>query len=242
MDNYNFNLLEFGGTGDLIATAICDFTSGDTSYKKDDIVLYLRDTNIQFNYSTHSSDIRARRNQIYYNDCFLDSFIIDVTPFNLQTQKLFSNLTSKTLSVIEYEHSLAMGKQILLIGEPESKESIRIPGIDSFEMISSNGITILKSELFENNKAYDIFYNKKIDCNVLELDNYDCEIPYLKVQIKFQGNLDKENSTNFFLIDKAALRITPILNLKNNSVSYVKLMFKVIESESKPKLSVINSE
>ena len=45
------NLLEFGGSGQLIATAICDFSVQDTYFfKKDDIVFDFDNIHINFNY------------------------------------------------------------------------------------------------------------------------------------------------------------------------------------------------
>ena len=89
----NYNLMEFGGSGNIIATAICDFTCNGYNYKKGDIVLSLPDVSIHFNYGTKTSNANSSRNQVYYSEYYLDNFIVDIAPFSLATQKLFANLT-----------------------------------------------------------------------------------------------------------------------------------------------------
>ena len=239
MNSYNFNLLEFGGTGNLIATAICDFENSGIAFKEGDTVLDLEGVGIHFNYGAHTSDLKSSRNQIYYNEYYLDSFVIDMAPFNLQTQRLFANMTEEELVVVEHEVPVAMMKQLLLINTPEENQPITIPGIEQFELVVNNGVAVIRSNEFEDTKKYDVYYGRKLRCNTLELDNENVNIPYLKVQIQFVGNNDKQTITNYFSVEKTSLRFTPVFNLKNNAVSHIQLMFKVVEGDIKPKLSVM---
>lgn len=238
----NLNLMEFGGTGHLILTAICDFDYNGISYKTGDIVLDLKDSYINFNYGSVVTDIKSSRNQVYYNEYYLDNFVIDVAPLNLQTQQLFSKMSNNKLTIVEKESATAMMGQLLLIQEPDSDGIISIEGISNYELIINNGVPVIRSAEFQNGQNYDVFYKKTLQCNTLELDNSECDLPYLKAQILFKGNNDKTTSINYFVIEKTALRLTPMFNLRNNSVSHIKLMFKVIDSEHKPTLSVMNYE
>lgn len=239
MDNYNLNLLEFGGTGDLIATAICDFNLGNELIKEGQVVLNLEGVGVRFHYSAINSNIKSNRNQIYYNEHYLDSFSIDIAPFNLQTQKLFSKITSSTFTITEYESAIAMAGSILLTKMPSDLNTIYIPGISEFTTEIIHEIAVIKSPEFIEQQIYKIYYTRELSGNTLELDNIDMDIPYLKVQILFKGNSDKETTINYFVVEKAALRLTPVFNLVDNAVSYIQLFFKVIDGEQKPKMSVM---
>lgn len=237
--NSSSNLIEFGGSGDLIATAICDFNLGDELIKEGQVVLNLEGVGVHFHYSTINSNIKSNRNQIYYNEHYLDSFSIDIAPFNLQTQKLFSKITSSTFTITEYESAIAMAGSILLAKMPSDLNTIYIPGISEFTTEIIHGIAVIKSSEFVEQQTYKIYYTRELSGNTLELDNIDMDIPYLKVQILFKGNNDKEGTINYFVIEKAALRLTPVFNLVDNAVSYIQLFFKVIDGEQKPKMSVM---
>jgi hypothetical protein len=231
--------MEFGSAGNLIATAICDFECNGQKYKAGDIVLNLNDVSMHFNYGTTTSDAKSSRTQLYYNEYYLDNFIIEMAPFNLQTQKLFANLTSDKITVIETEQSMAMMGRLLLSKTLKNDGYIKIENIENFDIDTQNDITIISSVDFQDNKYYNIVYETEMDCNTIELDNAALEIPYLKVQINFKGNIDKLPMSNYFFIDKAAVRLTPLFSLQGNTVSHIKLLFKVIYGDSKPKMSVV---
>jgi hypothetical protein len=194
--------MEFGSAGNLIATAICDFECNGQKYKAGDIVLNLNDVNMHFNYGATTSDAKSSRTQLYYNEYYLDNFIIEMAPFNLQTQKLFANLTSDKITVIETEQSMAMMGRLLLSKTLKNDGYIKIENIENFDIDTQNDITIISSVDFQDNKYYNIVYETEMDCNTIELDNAALEIPYLKVQINFKGNIDKLPMSNYFFIDK----------------------------------------
>ena len=237
--NSSSNLIEFGGSGDLIATAICDFNLGDELIKEGQVVLNLEGVGVRFHYSVINSNIKSDRNQIYYNEHYLDSFSIDIAPFDLQTQKLFSKITSSTFTITEYESAIVMAGSILLAKMPSDLNTIYIPGISEFTTETMHGIAVIKSPEFVEQQTYKIYYTRELSGNTLELDNVDMDIPYLKVQILFKGNNNKESAVNYFVVEKAALRLTPVFNLIDNAVSYIQLFFKVIDGEQKPKMSVM---
>lgn len=239
MNSNHNNLLEFGGTGDLIASAICDFDLNGLTIMSGNVVFNLENIGVRFHYGLKNSNIKSSRTQIDYNEYYLDSFSIDMAPFNLQAQKLFSKMTESTFTITEHEVVLSMSNTLLLNNNPEDLESIYIPNVIEFTKEVVNGVVVLKSEQFINQKSYDVYYNRTLKGNVLELDNKDVDIPYLKVQILFKGNSDKKDMMNYFLVDKASLRLTPVFNLTNNSVSHIQLFFKVINSDQKPKMSVM---
>lgn len=231
------NLMEFGSASTLIATAICDFESGKTSYKKGDVVFKLEDVIIKFNYGGKEVDIKTKRNNLYYSDSNLDSFTIQTSPFNLASQQLFGQLFEKEVELIEAENATSVDGIIILNGLPRS-DTIQVKDVKEFEIMESEGICILRSLEFENNKTYTVFYKKKINSTSITLDNIDLNIPYLKIQIGMIGNNDKQTEQTYLIIEKAAVRLTPVINLGEKNVSNVQLYFKVIDGENKPILVV----
>lgn len=239
MDN---NLLEFGGAGSLIATAICDFEDNGIFYKKGDIVLDLEDVFINFNYSTNTKQVTSKRRNAYYNEYYLSSLSIDVAPLNFQTQKLFANMTQNNINIMVHEKPEAMRGMLLLVGQVANSDNIYIPGINNFDVKTNNNISIITSLEFKDSEKYDVYYEETVNCNSIDLDNADSNLPYLKLQILFKGNEDKLTAKSIIIVDKAYLRLTPLFNLHKNSVSRVKLLFIVIDSENNPTLNVINNE
>jgi hypothetical protein len=231
------NLLEFGGTGQVIATAICDFSINDKyNYKTGDIVFDFDDIYIKFYYNHKTSQGRDQRTQVFYEEFYLDSLSIDVVPFD-DNFKLFCDPLTNTVEIYEVETGIAMNNRLFLHYEA-LPESIRIPGIQEFTVSNSNGFTIIESAMFIDQNNYKVYYQRQLSSNNIILDNSDVNIPYLKLQIKFKGNNDKQESCNYITIPKSAIRFTPIFNLQNNNVSHVRLAMKVIGND-KVVLSVI---
>jgi len=230
------NLLEFGGLGQVFITAICDFTIHDKKFKKGDVVFYFDSVNINFTYGHTTSSSVSKREQIYYSEFFLNSFSIDTAPFNFNFDILTDNSTE--LNVYEVEQSLSMDNRIILKGLP-LPDTVRIKNIENFNVEIINDIAIIYSEEFEHMKKYDVVYQKKIDAKNMLLDNATVDIPYLKAQIKFEGNKEKIGNVNYITVPKTALHITPVFNLINDEVSHIRLLFRVLDGESTPMLSVV---
>lgn len=229
-------LLEFGSYGTIIATAICDFQIGNHSYTKDDIVFQLTDVPIQLNYANHSADLKARRNEIYYNDSFLDSIAVTASPFKLGSNYIFDSLFNSEVEVVEIEETIPQDGLILPLHAPV-EDSIKIESVNNFEIIN-NDPCIIRSTEFINNQKINIQYKRTINSLNVELDSSEFDIPYLKLQIKFIGNYDKKSMNSYLIIDKSSMRLTPVMNLTQNGVSNINLYFKVINSNKKPSLAV----
>ena len=233
----NSSLLEFGGSGQLIATAICDFNAGNKTYFKDDIVFYFENANINFSYGHITSHPKNDRSQIYYDQFFLDSFVADILPIDYNFD-ILNESGYKERFVYEVESCLAVDKTIILKDKGISN-TIRVEGVNDFEIKNVNDIIVISSDSFVDGCYYNVNYRKNILSNSLVLDNKDLDIPYLRVQIKFEGNKDKETSTNYICIPKTSLHLTPVFNLQDNSVSHIRLMFKVLEGDEKPEILVV---
>lgn len=232
------NLLEFGGRGQVIATALCDFSIDNYEYKTGDIVFDFNDVNVSFLYGHTTSQSNNSRTQLFYEEFYLDSLSVDVVPLD-RNFKIFCDSKLEKISVYEKESLVSVGKHIFL-KQLAKEDSVRINGIKNFDIQNTNEFTIVHSEEFIDDTIYDVYYSKEVISKSIVLDNKEVDIPYLRLQVKFTGNDNKETNENYIIVPKVAMRFTPVFNLQNNSVSHIRLSAKVIEDkESKPILSVI---
>lgn len=232
------NLLEFGGSGQLIATAICDFSVQDTYFfKKDDIVFDFDSIHINFNYNYVTGEAKSDKTNLFYEKFYIDSLSLDVVPFD-NNFKLFCNNDLDYLTICEVENCVAVNNNLFL-KNAAIDDSIKIDGIYNFNAINVGDFTLITSEDLVDNNVYKVYYNRQIKVKSIFLDNEEIDIPYLKLQIKFRGNNDKEEVTSYIIIPKASIRLTPVFNLQNNSVSHIRINAKVINDEEKPVLSVV---
>ena len=234
----NNNLLEFGGIGQLIATALCDFDINNIHYKKDDVVLFFNDMPINFFYRNLDSLSKSLKSQVSYNEYFLDSILINNAPFNNNFDFLLNDETEKIVK--EVEESLVVNNVLLLKYFPVA-DSIRIKGITNYNIDIINNVVVISSPEFVNNTYYVVEYNRSIICSTYVLDSSDNILPYLKLQIKFCGNSDKNTEDGYIFIPKAALILNPVFNLATNNVSSMRVMFRVLEDKIKPTLSMVQN-
>ena len=231
------NLLEFGGVGQIIATALCDFDINDVHYKKDDVVLFFNDVPINFFYRNLDSLSKSLKSQVSYNEYFLDSVSINEVPLNNNFDFLLNKETEKVVK--EVEESLVMNNALLLKYLPII-DSIRIKGVSNYNVSIVNDVAVISSPEFINSTYYVVEYDKTINCSTCVLDSSENTLPYLKLQIKFRGNVDKNTNEGYVFIPKAAVVLNPIFSL-NNNVSSMKVFFRVIDDKIKPTLSVVRN-
>ena len=229
-------LLEFGSYGTILATAICDFKIGSHEYKENDLVFKLTDVPIQLNYDSNSSNAKARRNEIYYNDCYLDNLVINASPFALGTNYIFDNLFNEEIEILEVEETIPQDGFIVPIYTPV-EDTIRISGINNFEIRNADPC-ILYSEEFVNGQKITLQYKRRVKTLNISLDNSVFDIPYLKLQINFVGNYNKKDMNSYLLVNKTSMQMTPVMNLSQGGVSTINLYFKVINGDEVPRMAV----
>ena len=235
------NLLEFGGVADITVLSICDFKHNGINYKKDDVLFNLQQIPISFQYKSLSSEQTAKRTQIYYHEYSLDTSTINVIPFDSNIQRLFSKAAINELKLTTVEQVMAMRNLLIPINDFLVDEYIKIDGVENFEIRSLGGTNVIYSEELQDSNYYTIQYQYKKPVKSFELDSGDVDIPYVKLQIRFVGNEDKKNNESYFIIDKASIHLTPVLNLSGKAVSYIYLMFKIIDGANKPMLAVVDN-
>ena len=233
----NNNLLELGGSVDLIATAICDFSTPVKDYKQGDIVLDLKDIYFQSQYVNNQKQARDGAIQLKYSEYMLNSLLFSAVPLNRQIYELFATVRSNTISVVKKEvvTCLQQGTLLPLCNEGAPiQETIRISNVKHFNTNVERGILFLNSDEFVLGQKYELSYEYAKEGMTLELGNKDLDIPYLKLQISLKGNTDKQDSSGYLFVEKAHIMFTPILNFVKDGVSYCTLSMTVIDSEYKP--------
>ena len=229
------NLLELGGSADLIAVAICDFQTPTRSFVKGEKVLSFSDIYFNFGYTTHENTSISKVTELAYNDYYLSRLNSNFVPLTDQIFALMSSDVKSNATVYENEILQAFAQSVILLYKP-IEDTIVVSGVPSFEIIESNGIYILKSEYFENGKTYDVIYQREIECNVVSIESLDANIPYLELQLTIHGNINKENSTQYLRIPKAKLSFSPIIGAgSKDQISSCNISFTVIDAlKSKP--------
>lgn len=234
------NLLELGGSVDLIATAICDFDTPTKHYNRGDIVLNLTDIQAQAILATKNS--QAKNDAVVLEFGFVQFNSIQCACVPLE-QQIFSLLGIEEIrqSIIIQERLLHLaGTKVLLPTHYISNEnSIRIQGIEHFQLNNVNDtLSSIVSEEFENDRIYDVQYEVSEIRHKIPLDSFEADIPYLKLQLSIHGNGDKKTVDGYLVIEKARMHYLPVLQFASNGVSHCVLRFTIIDDENKPSLVI----
>ena len=240
MNDNNNNLLELGGSVDLIATAICDFDTPTRQYKKGDVVLSYKSVYMMPHFNTKTVSINNRKNQISYNNYILDYLRFDYIPLEKDIYYLFStDIKPRKVNILQEEKVICYNNTLFLT-KVAVDNKVQIKDFDgkTYEVFTKNDITYIVSESFEEGKQYIVWYNIDYEGYNFTLDSCDANIPYLQLQIACHGNNDKKDSTNYILIDKASLHYRPNLVFKDDSVSYCDLIFVIVDSDILPTMVI----
>lgn len=239
MNNLN-NLLELGGSVDLIATAICDFNTPTKSYKEGDIVLNLTGLDIQLITSDRSHRAASKKVDLEHATLNISSLHANYVPMEKQLYDLLGN-AYQDFDVVKSEVVPCVIDGLLMLTEyVDNKDSIRIFGIENYtiEVDSDKQITTIYSEDIFSESFYNVQYSKTITKSSITLDSFDVDIPYLKIQLKINGNIDKKTSESYLFVEKVCLHFIPVLQFTSNGVTHCTLRFNVIDSENKPQLVI----
>lgn len=234
------NLLELGGSVDLIATAICDFDTPTKHYNKGDIVLNFQNLHSQLITNSKVSQGRTDVLSIEHSILTLSSIQFPVVPLENQIYGLLGKEKQKEL-ITKFQKIKALGTSIILNDYVKNVDSLRIPGIKNYQVIDNEQLktTVINSDEFVVENNYIIQYDEEIEANPIFLDSQESSIPYLKLQLKVNGNADKENWSTYVLIEKASLRFNPSLIFTDKAVTYCSLIFNVIYDKLSPKPRIL---
>lgn len=233
----NNNLLELGGSVDLIATAICDFDTPTRHYNKGDIVLDLKSINALFLTNDSSSRANAKKLELDYAKLSVTSIQSQYVPIDSQLYDLLGD-KEQAFSIVRSEVLPGINGMLLPTTYIADKDSVRIRDIESFEVENNDEmkLTYIKSEEFKDGQVYYIQYNKEVTKKPLLFDSFEADIPYVSLQLTIGGNVDKVDGETYLFIPKTRIHFVPILQFDSNSVSYCTLRFNVVNDESKPKM------
>lgn len=234
------NLFEIGGQVNVIATAIVDFKTPQKEYKKDQVVFVLNDVNFSSNYSNKAIFARDEHTQLKYAYYTLNSLHFQNVPLTSELYSLFAS-DNKELVDIRSTETIVCVQNGYLLPITQNKinyESVQIDEVNNFNISTKNDIAILESDQFIAGNSYTVSFTYSKECHVIELGNMDHNIPYLKLQIQFTGNSDKQDLAGYLVIDKVHIAFTPILNFVKDGVSYCSLNMTVIQSDRLPRLVI----
>lgn len=236
----NNNLLEFSGSVDLIATAICDFDTPTRHFKKDDVVLDLKNVNAQMTLANKSAKAISEKVDLDYAALHLRSMQVSLVPLNQQLCDLLGAKVEQFRIVYTEKVVCGMPEMLLLNDFVVDVDSIRVRDVNDFSVVSNDElkVTSLKSTNFVEGEYYDVQYSKNIVGSPIALDTFDADIPYLSIQLSVIGNIDKITDSCYILIDKVSVHFTPVLYFTPNSVTHCTLLFNIIDGNKKPLLVI----
>jgi hypothetical protein len=238
----NTNLIEFGSNVNILATAICDFSTTLKDYKTGDVVLNLTDVNMLTSFRENNSEATSKKRILDYGTLNVSNLNIPYIQIDYQICNLLGDI-NKDFSIVNYEQLECMVENSLLLKFfTEDVDSIKVVGVNNFaaHVNAELQTVILLSDEFIEGNCYTVQYNTIINRPSIVLDSFDVDIPYLKLQISTIGNLDKEDYYSYIIVPKAKLHFSPNMNFDNYSISSCSLTFNVIddEEESKPLLVI----
>lgn len=234
------NLLELGGSVDLIATAICDFDTPTKHYNAGDIVLNLPDIQAQAILATKNSQAKDNAVVLDYGYVQFTSIQCMMVPL---TKQIFGLLGIEEIdfSVTKEETllHLAGSKVLLPTNFITDESSIHIEGINEFHLQNvGDSLSSIISEEFQNDCTYNVQYEVIEKRHKVPLDSYAADIPYLKLQLNVHGNGDKKTISSYLTVEKARMHYLPVLQFTPNGISHCVLRFTIIDDENKPSLVI----
>lgn len=236
----NKNLLELGGSVDLIATAICDFDTPTRHYKKDYVVLDIKDVDLVL--TTTEKTTRAKDDKLVLANVALTMTGVSfpLVPLEKQIYELLGS-SKKLFTIIKHDYlACELNGIILPLDYIENANDLKIENVERFiiENDTESKTTVIKSDEFIEGQKYEIQYVSYELRQQISFDSYDTNIPYLSLQIKIKGNVDKKGADSYLFIEKAKLHYDPVMRFVNQGVTYCTLYFDIIDSEKKPSLVI----
>lgn len=239
------NLLEFGSNVDIDFIAICDFETKNKAYKKNDIVLSLRDVYATLYYHARTTNNVSRYTELYYSDYSLGGMTLSGVPLNKYFYDLFSAEKLNNIVIRKKEKDIALGKTVYIVDTNVVVDSAMVEGMEpsTYEVHYQEGGAYITSQSFVDGQEYVVQFDSIYNGHSFNMYSADAEVPYLKMQIKFLGNEDKDTAEGYLIIDKASLVYQPNVNFTKEHVASCDLRCVVVDAkECPPKLVVIDGE
>ena len=232
------NLIELGGSVNLIATAICDFDTPTKHYKEGEVVLNLPGLSMQVTTTDKSSRASTNLMELDYATLNLSTLQSQYVPMEEQIYSLLGSIEEDQEIVCIEKLECQMEGVILPKEFLDNDSSVSVQGIDNFRIESDNDrkISFIYSSDFKKDEVYCIQYIKKIKGKSILLESFETDIPYLRLQLEIRGHVDKQKSNAYLLVDKTRLHFIPIMQFTDDGVTHCTLRFTVINSDKKPRM------
>lgn len=232
-------LIEFGGQANVILRANIDFTVNDIEYKKDDIILYLEDVNLDFTYNETISDKTVNsRNLLAFDIRKLNAVRISSNPLTMQYVELFGekvkdNFTYSVVEDTEIQDNKFYPTKPIATGE----KSIYIMNVGNYgvEYDAESGEATINieedidgvQEQINLEGTYTIVYKTLVDNPAFNINN-NYTLPYFSMEVNGIGNINKVDGNINIFIPAVSLLTRPDYSL-SNTITYQSLDFKIID-------------
>jgi hypothetical protein len=240
MNDNAYNLLELGGSANVIVSSICDFETETNSFSKDEVILVLENVNVKLNMTEKNSQAYSKKLNMDYGALHLQSLSIESVPFTKQIYNLLG-VEQQEESIIQLEEVNCLKSGMLLLKEYViNTDTIKVLGVKEFDVFSNEDTqtTIIYSDEFIETNIYTVQYFVKSERFVIGLDTFNQSWPYMRIQLELLGNQDKDTVNTYIVVDKVSLHCTPWLNFNNSGVTHCFLYFNVIDCLKQPRLVI----
>ena len=223
------NLIETGGNATIIIRAICDFDK----YKEGDILSVLHDVYVDFAYRPKEKKARiGDKNAMSYYDKTITGLEINNIPLTSSLLELFQNIDLgedyiPLITRIEnFTYDAAENNNVYYLSStPDDVSSIRIIPETGYTYYDRSNSIVLENLIDQT--EYSIVYSNTLKGPLVNL-NKSIDIPYVDIEIQYQGNRNKKATTAVLRFPRVRLKDQPQLNLNQSNVSSYSIKGDVI--------------
>lgn len=224
------NLIEIGGTGSLVLKPLADVVLNGKTYEANKLFYAHADCDIQFQYSSTTAGAKQGPIQLMAQQKLsLRNLSISHLPLSTKILSFFQRKHEGGLTCPVIESSIG-GPGLIMLKKQPIASSIEILDEDIIFDYNEEFNAIESDEIVEG-KQYNIYYEVEQLVTTFNLNDYYPDFPYFSVDILMKGNYNKETRDFHVHIPRAAIQISPALNLFNNSVSAASMIIHPLDTE-----------
>ena len=224
------NLIEIGGTGSIILKPLADIQINDKLYPANKLFYANSGCDIQFQYSNTSSVAKQGQNYLVSSQKLsLRNLSINNLPLTTKILSFFKNeyVGGLKCPIIETKHG---GPGLIILNHIPIEDTIEL--LDSnIEFTYNDEYNSIESEDFNEDTIYDIYYETEQNVSTFNLNDYSPDLPFFSIDIIMSGNYNKQQRDFHIFIPRAAVHMSPVLSLFNNSISTVSMNIVPLDTE-----------
>lgn len=224
------NLIEIGGTGSLILKPLADVVLNGKTYEANKLFYAHANCDIQFQYSNTTANAKQGPVQLMAQQKLsLRNLTISHLPLSTKILSFYQRHHEGGLVCPVIESSIG-GPGLIMLKKKPIDSSIEV--LDEDILFEYNEeFNAIESEDIEEGKQYNIYYEVEQSVSTFNLNDYYPDYPYFSVDILMKGNYNKETRDFHIHIPRAAIQLSPALNLLNNSISAASMIIHPLDTE-----------